>query len=351
MTNAEFHDFLDYLKLLVRNPSVVGFETPFFRFLERELEDLGIKTTRYQGILVAEGAAPNSNYLSAHIDRHGLICTGPKEFQYAAFIAQNKSEQTGTSTSEEMLIKIAHRFAGEKVMAYEPWSGSYLGHGTIRDAFIDERVNNLFMIIDGFDHLTAGIPIAYSDKIKMADGKISAQLDNVLSAAIILYLYSNGYQGTAFFTSQEEAGRSWRFLAEWFGRKKLSTNRLIVLDTSPFNSPEEAFQQNLILRWKDATAPFDKNLTNQLDELTKKMDVSTIFKDLFIDEANERKREKGEKELSLGRTELGRLIEATSGNVTGTTLQIPTIEYHTANETATVESIQSAINVLKQLLN
>lgn len=342
--------FVDYLKQLVRYPSVVGFEEPFFRFLQRELEEIGVKTSRYQGLLVAQGNAPESAYLSAHVDRHGLLCTGPREFQYAAFIAQNKSEQTGNSTSEQMLIKIADRFAGETVHAYEPWSGGYMGSGKIRDAFINERVNNLFMVIDGLDHLTAGIPLAYSDRVKMEDGKISAQLDNVLLVAVIVFLFSQGYQGTAFFTAQEEAGRSWRYLAEWFSRKGLKTRELLVLDTSPFGSEAEAFAQDVVLREKDATAPFDMEITKRLDKACKKLGVTTIYKDKFIEKANAARVKKGDKELSLGRTELGRLIDATKGNVTGTTLQIPTMGYHTSNETATVRSVDHTIKVLKELL-
>jgi putative aminopeptidase FrvX len=342
--------FVDYLKQLVRYPSVVGFEEPFFRFLARELEEIGVTVSRYHGVLVAQGTAPDSAYLSAHVDRHGLLCTGPREFQYAAFIAQNKSEQTGNSTSEQMMIKIADRFAGEKVHAYEPWSGGYMGSGKIRDAFINERVNNLFMVIDGLDHLTAGIPIAYSDRVKMVNGHVSAQLDNVLMVAVIVYLFSQGYQGTAFFTAQEEAGRSWRYLAEWFSRKGLKTNKLLVLDTSPFNSEAEAFAQDVVLREKDATAPFDKEITKNLEKACKKLGVSTIYKDKFIEKTNAARLKKGEKELSLGRTELGRLIEATKGNVTGTTLQIPTIGYHTSNETATVQSVENTIKLLKEVL-
>lgn len=348
--DKNFHLFVDYLKELVRYPSVVGFEEPFFRILQRELDELGIQVGRYQGVLVALGRMPESAYLSAHVDRHGLICTGPREFQYAAFIAQNKSEQTGNSTSEQMMLKIADRFAGEIVHAYEPWSGSYLGSGKIKDAFINERVNNLFMVIDGMDHLPAGVPIAYADRVEVKDGRISAQLDNVLMVAMIVYLYSQGYQGTAFFTAQEEAGRSWRYLAEWFNRKNIVTNNLFVLDTSPFGSDAEAFAQDVVLREKDATAPFNLETTQRLDRACKKLKVSTIYKDKFIEEGNALRMARGEKEQSLGRTELGRLIDATNGRISGTTLQIPTIGYHTSNETATVQSVELTIKLLKEVL-
>ena len=50
--------------------------------------------------------------------------------------------------------------------------------------------------------------------------------------------------------------------------------------------------------------------------------------------------------MSLGRTELGRLIAATEGRISGTTLQIPTTGYHTAQETASLASVRAAIRLL-----
>jgi hypothetical protein len=47
--------------------------------------------------------------------------------------------------------------------------------------------------------------------------------------------------------------------------------------------------------------------------------------------------------------ELGRIISATKGAIQGTTLQIPTINYHTTNETARAKSITQAIKILRNL--
>jgi hypothetical protein len=346
----ELDYFFDYLKHLTRYPSVVGFEESFFRFLRRELEELNVKVSRYQGLLVAEGEAPTSNYISVHVDRHGLMCTGPNEFQYAAFISQNKGDLTGNSTSEQMFWKIADRFAGEKVHAYEPWSGSYMGQGTIRDAYMMEGLNNLFFVINGFEQIPTGVPIAYSDRIVTKGDKLSAQLDNVLMVAMVVYLFSSGYQGTAFFTAQEEAGRSWRFLAEWFQRKGVTTDKLLVLDTSPFGTEKEAFGQHVILRKKDATAPFHLPTVKLIDDAVRSLKVKSLYKDEFMEKRNARREKKGEKPLSIGRTELGRLIEATHGTVTGTTLQIPTVGYHTSNETASLQSVVMTMKLLKKVL-
>jgi len=89
--------FYDILKQLIRVPSVVGAEHPFFMFLKRELEEIGINVEHYDGVLVAKGDEPESGYISAHVDRHGLVCTGHNEFQYAAFIAKNMADLTGNS--------------------------------------------------------------------------------------------------------------------------------------------------------------------------------------------------------------------------------------------------------------
>ena len=249
-----FIQFLDLLKQLIRVPSVTGGEHSFLLYLKRELEEIGIKTQYYDGLLVAQGKNPTKGMLSAHIDRHGVICTGPNEFQFAAFLAKNRSDLRGNSLSEQTYQLIAKRYINQQVQAYEPWSGSYLGIGKISDVYMNEDVNNLFFKIDGLSHLQPGTPIAFSDRLKRTDDLLSAQLDNVISAAIIIYLYQNGFQGTAFFTAQEEAGKSWRYVYEWFRKNYVTTNELLVLDTSPYDTRLEADVQQVVLRNRDANA-------------------------------------------------------------------------------------------------
>lgn len=117
--------FRDLLTILARAPSVVGAEHSFFRVLQRALEERGADVKWYEGVLVAQGKRPHSLMLSAHIDRHGLICTGPNEFQYAAFVSGGRSDLLGNSVSEELMQLIVDRMGDEKVFAYEPWSGMY----------------------------------------------------------------------------------------------------------------------------------------------------------------------------------------------------------------------------------
>ncbi|MFT6530127.1 MAG: putative aminopeptidase FrvX [Psychrosphaera sp.] len=340
------NEFIDLLKILIRHPSVVGAEHSFFRVLQRELEERGAKVTWYEGLLVAQGNKPHSAMFSAHIDRHGLICTGPNEFQYAAFISANKTDLLNNSVSEELMSKVTERFKSEAVYAYEPWSGIYRGSGVIKNTYVCEYRNNLIFEIEGLEDVVAGTPIAFKDKLTISDGRLSGQLDNVLSAAALVDLFSNGFEGTAFFTAQEEAGKSWRYLLEWFRRFGGNTNKLFVVDTSPFPDVEAANKQLLVLREKDANAVFNKESTKLIEALCQKNNISYLFKDRYVEADNEWLISRGEKPRSLGSTELGRIIAASNGLVDGTTIQVPTIGYHTMEESASVESIEAFLRTL-----
>ncbi len=341
----EFDTFVDTLKELVRQPSVVGAEHSFFRVLQRALEERGARVYWYEGLLVAEGKDPHSGMFSAHIDRHGLMCTGPNEFQYAAFVAGSRSDLLGNSVSESLMNKISDRFQNVEVMAYEPWSGAYRGKGRIKHSYICEFRNNLIFEVEGLEYLVAGTPLAFADRLRVVDGRFMGQLDNVLTTAALVHLYELGYEGTTFFTAGEEAGRSWRYLLEWFRRFGGRTNRLIVVDTSPFPDIPTANQQLLVLRHKDANAPFDESATALLQEACSNLGIPILFKDTYVEQKNKEAKAKGESIQSLGSTELGRIVAASGGLVHGTTLQIPTTGYHTVDESAAVEACEAFLQV------
>lgn len=336
-------DFLEILQFLIREPSVVGSEDSFFRVLRRELEEVGAEVTHYHGVLVAQGRRPHELMLSAHIDRHGLLCTGPNEFQYAAFIAGNQSELTGDSVSEQMLNTIENRFQGQRVQAHLPYTGTYIGQGVITNSYICPERHNLIFEVEGLEYLQPGTPVSFLDRLQFKDSYISAQLDNVISAAIIIFLFRCGFEGTALFTAQEESGRSWRYALSWFQRQRISTQRLVALDTSPYHSREAADEQLITLRRKDASADFAPAITQELADRCTELGIAYSYKDDYIAAQNLTR----PKPYSLGRTEMGRLTAATDGSVTGTTLQIPTTEYHTATETASLASVAAVIRLLQ----
>lgn len=343
------NEFIDLLKGLVRQPSVVSAEHSFFRVLQRELEERGAHVTWYEGLLVAQGSDPFRAMFSAHSDRHGLICTGPNEFQYAAFVSGNRTDLLNNSVSEQLMTKVTGRYDSVEVYAYEPWSGVYRGQGVIKNSYVCEFRNNLIFEIDGLEGVVAGTPIAFKDKLSISDGRLSGQLDNVVSIAALVHLFSQGFQGTAFFTAQEEAGKSWRYLLEWFRRFGGSTNRLYVVDTSPFPDIETADKQSLVLREKDANASFNAQSTARIEQLCVENGISYLFKNRYVEEENKILQGLGKRPNSLGSTELGRIIAASNGLVDGTTIQIPTTGYHTLAESASQDSVAAFLTLLYRL--
>ena len=345
----KFQTYLDLLKEMIRQPSVVGSEHAFFRFLQRTLEERGAKVTWYEGLLVAQGDTPDQAMFSAHIDRHGLVCTGPDEYQYAAFVAGGRSDLLGNSVSEQLMGKVADRFQDLPVWAYDPWSGSYFSNGIIAGAYVCDRRNNLVFDVDGLSHLMAGIPVALRDNLRRQDNRLIGQLDNVLTAAALVHLFALGFQGTAFFTAQEESGSSWRYLLEWFRRFGSSTHELIVVDTSPFPDVPSADAQSVVLRWRDANGAFSERTTRRLEALCQEMGISYVFKDQLVEAKNAAAEAEGRKPQSLGSTEMGRIVVASEGTVQGTTLQIPTTGYHTMEESASVDACKAFLRLLMRL--
>jgi len=346
-----FDEFIDLLKSLIREPSVVGAEHAFFRVLQRELEERGATVTWYEGLLVAQGSQPDSCHFSAHIDRHGLICTGPNEFQFAAFVTGQIGDLFDKSVSEELKLTIINRFDQTPVIAYEPWSGAYRGKGVINNAYICEFRNNLIFEVEGLEHVVAGTPVGFQDKLKIDEPFLSGQLDNVLTAAVLVHLFSLGYQGTAFFTAEEECGGSWRYLLEWFRRFGNSTNELYVVDTSPYKNREEADKQLVVLRNGDEHAEFNQETTLGVAQLCQQLDIPYSFKDQYIMQMNQQNSLNDKPPMGIGRTELGRITANSKGLVHGTTIQIPTTGYHTMNETASIESVQAFMKVVMHLAN
>jgi putative aminopeptidase FrvX len=340
--DLDLDGFLTILQMLIREPSVVGTEDSFFRVIRRELEEVGVSVRYFQGVLVAQGNDPQQLVLSAHIDRHGLLCTGPNEFQYAAFIAGNQSEQTGESVSEQMMGSIADRFFGQRVQAHLPYTGTYQGQGKITRSYVCPQRRNLIFELDGLEFLQPGTPISFLDRLRIEGDYLSAQLDNVLSVALLIHLFRRGFQGTALFTAQEEAGRSWRYALAWFQRHQLSTQRLLVLDTSPYPNREAADAQDVVLRRKDANGAFATELTEELVSRCEEFNIRYSFKDAYVEAMNATRT----KPLSLGRTELGRVVAATDGKINGTTLQIPTTGYHTTSETTSIHSVAAVLRLL-----
>ena len=70
-------------------PSVVGHEKPFLDHLFKEYDGLCYEVIRDDNIVAVSGNDPTSHYISAHIDRHGILSIGGGDYRYAAHAVKN----------------------------------------------------------------------------------------------------------------------------------------------------------------------------------------------------------------------------------------------------------------------
>ena len=342
--------WLNYLQTFLDTPSVVGAENLLQKQIEQECTKLGLKTKHYLGLTQVEGTNPDSHCISIHIDRHGLACTGPNEYQYAAFLAKYGYDNRVDSISKQTYNILLERFIDQAVFAYAPHSGEKYGNGKISSASYWPERENVFFEIENIGEVPTGYAIAYEQELQNDGSHIAAQLDNVLMLAVALDLFKSGYQGTALFTCQEEAGRSWYYIREYFLRKKTSPKNLLILDTSPFDDQKTADNQGIVLRNKDTSASFNSEFTEKIAQSCQDLNLKFSFKDEYIDQKNALLTKAGNSTLSYGRTELGRLIQGTNGNITGTSIQVPSTGYHTDSEKVSINLVEDCIKLLQSIL-
>ena len=324
-------------------PSVVGHEGIFIEFLKQDFENLGIKVTEHKGVLELNGKAPRSAIISAHIDRHGLISMGGGDYAYAAeYIKENKYNVDGTPT-QKMLAAIGERFNGEKMYAYDPETGNKLGEGVISCTGPEIIKNNCIFEIDGMADLAPDIPVAYARSAVSDGAYLKGQIDNVVSLGVIYALYQNGFQGTALLSCEEEIGQSWRHIQDWLEQSDIETKELIIIDTSPYRESAPIEAGMVVLRNRDKSGIFDTTLTEKIKQRCADKLMPFQCKDEYLINL-------GTDINSLGSTELGRIIQNADNRWSGTTVQIPTTEYHTSYETTSRQSIENYFALLQNIL-
>lgn len=316
---------------LLHVPSVVGFEQPVLDWLTGELATLGRTVVRRPGLLAAPGSPAT---VSAHIDRHGFVTSRDGQLRYAA------SVDSGRPLTTKLAEAVCRRSNLERVFAYRPTDGAVIAEGTIEhEQFCGLAAEADFALAaDGLAGVAGGVPVAFTAMPDWDGDWFRGQLDNALAVGVALELVASGFDGTVLFTAGEESGRSWRAIADWFAEP---TSELLVLDTSPFVDDAPVVEGAVVLRNADAGATFDVGLTQRVAAAARSAGSPLVWKDELLADAH----------ASLGRTELGRVVDGTGGAVTGTTLQIPTTEYHTNHESTTLSAIGACCGVLHSLFN
>ncbi len=324
-------------------PSVVGHEQFFVNYLKKDFEAIGLTASKHDGILEIHGAKPHSAVLCAHIDRHGLISLGKGEYAYAAqYIREIKYGEPNRASRRE-LENLGKRFAGESVYAYDPHTGERLGEGIIEVCHPLMMMGEALFFIQGMKATKHDIPVAYARTAREQDGYLKGQIDNALSIGVIYALYKNGYQGTTLLSCEEEIGKSWVHLAAHLKASKMENKTLLVIDTSPFVDAAPIDQGMIVLRNRDMSAKFNPALVGALKTRCSVLEIPYQVKDEVL-------LAKGKSVSQLGSTELGRLIQNTKKKWSGATVQVPTMMYHTSNETTSRLAIRNYYRFLKNIL-
>lgn len=340
---------LDTTQQLLAVPAVVGAEAPLLDWLTTRLQQRpGIAVRRDRDVVVATGGT-RPVLLSAHIDRHGLTVISEGRVGYAAHVLASRRGR-GPAPRHAFAETVCSRFADEPLVAYDPISGAAIARGVARHAGVCGIADlGVEVEVEGLEDLPHGTPIAFDGRCEMTDLSVAGQLDNALTAAIALVVLEDGFDGTVAFTAEEEVGNSWRpLLAAVTGAP--TSPAVVVLDTSPFADHAAPPPGSVVLRRRDANAAFDPALVAALLAACERRDIGAVIKDEIVAADNVGRAREGRRALSLGSTELGRVIAAGDGTVRGATLQVPTTGYHTNSETAALASVAAVDAVLRDTI-
>ena len=324
-------------------PSVVGYEKPFMAYLKQDFKKLGLSAFIHEGLLEVHGAEPGSNYVCAHIDRHGLISLGDDEYVYAAQYMKEIKYGENNPTSRKEIEGLAKRFEGEDIYAYHPDDGHVISRGKIEACYPNMLNEDALFYVEGFGLIDKNVPISYARAAKYENGLLRGQIDNVVCVAAIYALYEAGYQGSALFACEEEIGKSWSFIAQFLEAAHIETERLLVLDTSPFSDMSVIEAGDIVFRNRDKSAVFNAELIGELKARCTEKGLSYLVKDEVLVA-------QGKQIDELGSTERGRLVQGLDGRWNGATIQIPTMMYHTSYETTSRSALEHFMVFLGSIL-
>ncbi len=324
-------------------PAVVGHEQFFMDLLERDFKKLKLSVYRHERYIAVSGKYPLSAVICAHIDRHGLISIGDDEYVYAAQYMKEIKYGENNRLARKQLEGIAKRFEGEEIFAYNDDSGERLGEGVIETCNPCMLNGDALFFVQDMETMESGVPLAYARTASFEDKYLKGQIDNVISIGVVYELFKQGFQGTAILATEEEISKSWLHIRAHLELEKIKTHNLIVLDTSPYLGQAVIEEGHIVFRGRDMSGEFNQSLVQLLRDRAEDLSYPYQVKDEVMLAA-------GKTVEQLGSTELGRLVQNTEGKWNGATVQIPTLMYHTSNETTTTRAIENYFLFLRNIL-
>lgn len=340
---AKTNEYLDF-------PSVVGHETPFLDHLARDFSGLGFKPERLPNLCVVDTGRPGPVFI-AHVDRHGAVIAPDGAAVYAAHAVKNEKYGEQATASEVLAARINERYGGEEVFAYDRKTGGRIAYGDVTGARLDGE-GRIVLDIMGLPALPAGTPVSFARSLdRGAGGQVSGQLDNPVSVAVLRIAAEMGLGGMAVFTAEEEIGRSASHFLHWARGALGARKDIVVLDTSPFDDAAAMLAGAVILRRRDASASFHDAMVERVERAAASAGAPIIFKDAFIEAENAARARRGQPLKGIGLTELGKIAALSKGEFTGASLQVPTVNYHSNQEStaprALVAMLRTALAVCR----
>ncbi len=361
----------------LRIPCVIEHEQHFLKYLEGKIKKMGYKTILKKNYLVVK---PKNNVksnliFSAHVDRHGLIKNKNKEVEHLGFYLKKKKEMKFKRDDiAELENEFVKWFNGSQIIYKAQLVGEFIritSHQDFELKFTRQGMDTFFEKvglrhvredISSFDKITGRIlnnfqttrcdvdvskklvsfdldeklnnedhVFMLNSKINVNENMFSGQIDNVISVAVLYYLLENtDFEQEVIFTTKEEIGLSYNCVLSYLKNKE--NLKLIVLDTSPYTSFKGKEKGFLTLRYGDENGGFDLELVEDIKKTLIKKKIPYDFKPSFI-----------------GMTELGRVSAESKGKIKGTTLQLPSLNYHTTYETSTLESLGNYLEIVEHL--
>ncbi|NQU32838.1 MAG: hypothetical protein HQ521_06350 [Bacteroidetes bacterium] len=304
----KLYDFLE-------TPSVTLFEKPFYNLLLNECSFKNYNTVSHKDYLAfIPKKNPSNMVISAHMDRLGLVRTNG-EILYSNYYGY---KFYGVDYNPSLLP--GNRFINQNVFAYDNVTGKTLKHGKVESCSISPENGELVFDVKGFHNkeMPTFFPIAYSNNLIEDKDELKGQLDNALSVALTYVLLKNNIRHTILLTTQEEIGKSWKFIYDFLEERQLKS--VVTIDTINIDGIADFNTTDIVLRRSDDLADYDVSLVNKLINFADK----NKFR-YYVKPKNPK--------LIINVTEVGKLAKESNYKFNGATIQFPIINYHKANET------------------
>lgn len=324
------HKIMKITNQILKIPAVTCNEKPLISYLKQVAEKKGYNTEIVKGALIVNKNEGKRDFLfTCHIDRNGII-KSDSGLEYSYYkLKKDLGKKVIGNERDLYLHGLLH--TNTNVIAYNPKDGVKSNSYKIKRFDIDSTKKEVTYKLDKKPKKNEEV-FMFDSKVEFDKDSFYGQIDNAISVSIILYLIENHMLNhTAIFSINEEIGLSEEGIIA-YSKNRGGHNKIISFDTSPYQEFTMKKEGFLVLRKGDSVSVFDPKTINVIERILKKLKIPFEYKN-----------------PKVGITEIGRLIEKSKGKYKGASLQLPTLNYHTVYETATLTSLSNYVRTIIEL--